>query len=299
MSFKCLRLALPSTLAEYLASSPAFWHSFVTLKSYEALLSVPKYRLLTRRLKFCACSRKGWISLHQLKFHPDTQGCPFWCLFFFFKITLCSSTGWRYSLCWCEGLLAEGGKLQKFESPRPVSYKGTQKLSGYYPWWWALNVHQHFPASWAAAGLPAQMHKMTAWGCRRYLHGAICACCVTWSSKFAQTGGYLQGRVLQRQGSKEKKWKQFSLDTWCPFQGNIQRTNHANPNSREISLHFFIWCSEIQPTIHTSSIPEVTVHCWFIGNAYWITGDSTLWNDYKPVISWWERDNLLQNAEAR
>lgn len=46
---------------------------------------------------------------------------------------------------------------------------------------------------------------MTAWGCRRYLHGAICACCVIRSSKFAETGCYLQGRVLQRQGSKEKK----------------------------------------------------------------------------------------------
>lgn len=42
------------------------------------------------------------------------------------------------------------------------------------------------------------------------------------------------------------------------FQDNIQRTNHANPNSREISLGFFIWCSEIQPVTHTAKIPEVT-----------------------------------------
>lgn len=42
------------------------------------------------------------------------------------------------------------------------------------------------------------------------------------------------------------------------FQGIIQRTNHANPNPREISLGFFIWCSETQPTIHTTNIPEVT-----------------------------------------
>lgn len=173
------------------------------------------------------------------------------------QIMLCSRTGWRYSLHWREGLLAEGAELQNFDSPWSVSYKGTQKVLGSYPWWWAMRV-QHFSASCAAAGLPAQMYKMTAWGCWQYLHGDICACCVTRSSKSAETGCYLQGRVLQRQGSKEKKWKQFSLDTWRPFQGNIQRTNHANPNSREISLHFFIWCSETQPTIHTSSIPEVT-----------------------------------------
>jgi len=37
-----------------------------------------------------------------------------------------------------------------------------------------------------------------------------------------------------------------------------QRTNHANSNSREISLGFFIWCSETQPTPHTTNTPEVT-----------------------------------------
>lgn len=151
-----------------------------------------------------------------------------------------------------DGLLAGSTELQEFEIPWSVSYMRNQKLFCLLALWPDTGCQQRLSASWAVSG-----YQYVKW-----LSVTTNSTCTEMSvptvlpevtSSLKHNAACRESCFRGREANRELFESKSVLIVDVHFQHNIQRTNHANPNSREISLDFFIWCSEIQPTINITN----------------------------------------------